>query len=281
MVNYGRSAVNAQLASAVVRINSANELPFKDVLSSDHFSNEFASACLNYRERIFPPQTTLLAFMAQALCPDHSCQQAVLRVNAERAVNGLKLASADTAAYCKARGRLPENLLHKLVCESGQHLERAVPSEWLWNKRHVKLIDGSCVSMPDTKENQLEYPQHSGQKPGLGFPIARIAGVLSLAFGTVLDLAIGPCKGKQTGEHALLRQLLHCFKKGDIALADAYYCSYFLIAALQQIGVDIVSRKHGARNCDFRRGKRLGKGDHLVTYCRPKRKSSVCPAFHS
>jgi Transposase DDE domain len=209
--------------------------------------------------------------MAQALCADHSCQQAVMRVNAERVAKGLKPASPDTGAYCKARERLPEELIHRLVRASALKLEDAVPPEWLWKKRHVKLIDGSTVSMPDTLENQTEYPQQSAQEPGLGFPIARIVGVLSLSIGVAFDLAIAPYKGKLTGEHALLRQLLRCFATGDVALADSYYCSYFLIAALQKLGVDIVCRQHGARDSDFRRGKRLAKGDHIVTYVRPQR----------
>jgi len=50
-----------------------------------------------------------------------------------------------------------------------------------------------------------------------------------------------------------------------------YYCSYFLIAALQSMGVDIVFRLHGARDADFRVGKKLGKNDHIVTYHRPKK----------
>lgn len=209
--------------------------------------------------------------MAQVLCPDHSCQQAVLRVNAERVANGQKPASSDTSAYCDARLRLPEKLPHNLLCASGLNLEQVVPHEWLWKKRHVKLIDGSTVSMPDTPANQTEYPQQSEQKPGLGFPVARIVAILSLATGSALDLAIAPYKGKLTGEHALPRQLLHCFNVGDVALADSYYCSYFLIATLQSMGVDFVGRLHGARDSDFRRGKHLGKGDHLVSYLRPSR----------
>lgn len=193
-----------------------------------------------------------------------------MRVNAERAATGLKPASPDTGAYCRARERLPEDLLRRLVRASGLNLEDAAPTDWLWKGRHVKLIDGSTVSMPDTPENQVEYPQQAAQKPGLGFPIARIVGILSLATGVVFDLAIAAYKGKLTGEHALLRQLLHCFVTGDVALADSYYCSYFLIAALQKRGVDIVCRQHGARDSDFRRGKRLGNGDHVVTYFRPQ-----------
>ena len=62
--------------------------------------------------------------------------------------------------------------------------------------------------MPDTPENQAAYPQLETQAPGLGFPIARILVVFSLAVGTVLEAAIGPYQGKQTSELALLRLVI-------------------------------------------------------------------------
>ena len=59
--------------------------------------------------------------------------------------------------------------------------------------------------MPDTPKNQACYPQPPTQKPGLGFPLARITVLLSLATGACHDLAIAPYKGKGTGETTLLR----------------------------------------------------------------------------
>ncbi len=103
---------------------------------------------------------------------------------------------------------------------------------WLFHGRAVKILDGSTVRMPDTPENQAAYPQPSSQAPGLGFPIARILVIFSLAVGTVLDAAIGPYQGKQTSELALLRQIIAEFQPGDIALADRCFCSYWVIAAL-------------------------------------------------
>ena len=125
--------------------------------------------------------------------------------------------------------------------------------------------------MPDTPENQARYPQHGGQKPGVGFPIARLVAVTSLAHGAVLDVAMGPYKGKGTGEHSLFRELLKCFAAGDVMLADGYYCSYFLIAVLMAMGVDFVFEQHGARHTDFRRGEKLGSRDHVVQWTRPAR----------
>jgi len=124
--------------------------------------------------------------------------------------------------------------------------------------------------MPDTPANQKAYPQPSSQKPGLGFPIARILVVFSLAVGTVLEATIGPYQGKQTSELALLRMVIDQFQPGDIFLADRFFCSYWVIAALQARGVDVVVRLHQCRTADFRHGRRLGPEDHIVTWPKPQ-----------
>lgn len=185
--------------------------------------------------------------------------------------DGLKPSAPGTSAYSEARSRLPEQVFHELFYKVANQLEGKVDDSMHWMGRPVKIVDGSTLLMPDTIENQAAFPQHGNQRDGSGFPIARIAAVFSLATGAVMDLAIGPYKGKKTGEHALVRRLLHCFNKGDVVLGDAYYCSYFLVALLTALGVDIVFEGHGARNVDFRRGKRLGKRDHLVEWRKPAR----------
>jgi hypothetical protein len=87
-----------------------------------------------------------------------------------------------------------------------------------------------------------------------------------------LAVAIGPYKGKETGEHALLRQILDSISAGDIVLGDRYYCSYFLIAMLQRLGADSVFQIHARRKSDFRRGKQLGKKDHIIIWEKPKQR---------
>jgi len=125
--------------------------------------------------------------------------------------------------------------------------------------------------MPDTPENQAEYPQPRSQKPGIGFPLARLVAILGGSTGALLDLNLGAYRGKGTGEHGLLRPMMENFQAGDVVLGDGYYASFFLMADLIQRGVDAVFPLHGARDCDFRRGHRLGKKDHLVQWMKPQR----------
>ncbi len=53
--------------------------------------------------------------------------------------------------------------------------------------------------MPDTPSNQQAYPQSYEQKPGLGFPIARIGALIGLASGAIRGYQVVACEGKGTG----------------------------------------------------------------------------------
>ncbi len=221
---------------------------------------------------VYTPAVTLWAFLSQVLFKDEqrSCLAATARVVVFMAALEIRI-SDNSGQYCRARAKLPESLLRRLTLDVAHGCEKAIAKTWLWHNRHVYLADGTTVSMPDTEANQEAYPQHGTQKKGVGFPIARMVVLLSLATGMVTGMALGPYQGKETGEPALLRELLQQFSAGDIMLADRCYCSYFLIALLRQIGVDVVTRLHQMRTANFRRGRRLGKGDHVVRWPRPEK----------
>ena len=224
-----------------------------------------------WRDRLYAPLVALRLFVEQVLHTDHACQDVVVRYASERVAQGEARISLSTGPYCNARLRLPLGLVVRLGKRVGERLQDGCAQGWKWRERSVKIVDGTTVTMPDTEDNQARYPQHSEQKHGLGFPIARLVALVSLGCGAVLDWAMGPCKGKQTGEDALLRLLYRSLVKGDIVLADRYHCSYFTVAVLYLMGVDVLTRQHARRVTDFRRGKRLGKRDHLVVWERPVR----------
>jgi hypothetical protein len=249
----------------------ASGLPFAQHLPAEQIQEALNAEAVSFRDRLFSPFVTLWVLLSQVLDPDHSCRQAVARFLAFRTAQGLSPCSPDTGAYCKARQRLPEGVLARLTRTTGQRLLQRAPAGWLWKGRRVKIVDGTTVSMPDTPANQQAFPQARTQKPGLGFPIARLVVVFSLAVGTVLDAALGRYQGKETGEPALLRQLHDRLEPRDVVLADCCYCSYFEIAWLQQQGVDVVVRQHQCRQMDFRCGRRLGPRDHVVVWQKPQR----------
>jgi hypothetical protein len=213
---------------------------------------------------------TLWAFLSQVLDADGSCRQAVSRVIAFCKLKGLAPPSPKTGAYCKARMRLPEGLLARLVRQTGADLEAKHIAKVLWHGLRLRVADGTGISMPDTPENQAAYPQPSGQAPGCGFPVLRLVVVFSLFTGALLQYAMGSL---HSSEMALFRSLLDQLTSGDLLVADRYYGVFAVIAGLQKRQVQVVFRVAASRSTDFRRGKRLGKNDHLVVWAR----SSVCP----
>ena len=259
------------LRAAVAHARQHGDLYFAALLPQDRILKAFNSARATWRGWIYTPAVTVWVFLSQCLSPDHSCGDAVAGLIAWRVARGLKPCSADTGAYCTARKELPTEAVHELMCDTGKRLEEEVPRSWLWHGRNVRVVDGSTITMPDTPENQSAYPQQKSQKPGCGFPIARILVIFSLSVGSVLDAAIGKYKGKQTGENSLFRGLYHALAEGDVILADRYFSGWVDIALPLKRDIDVVIRKHQLRKTDFRTGRRLGKDDHLVSWARPQR----------
>ncbi len=259
-----------------VRHYAANSESFEffNLLTGPDLLEQVESLLPEHRERLFPPTETLSMFLAQAMSADRSCQRAVNEAAVKRLVGGLPGCSTHTGAYCRARQRLPLEMVSTLARYTGRLMAQQTPPAWHWRGRPVRLVDGTTVPMPDTADNQAAYPQPRSQKPGLGFPLCRLLAILCLGSGALLNAAMGPYRGKGADEHTLLRSIIDTLQAGEILLGDAYYASYFLYCDLQRRGVDAVFEQHGSRRrtTDFRRGQRLGAREHIVELLKPKRK---------
>src|SRR6266480_5998700 len=179
MCHSNRRAFRDQLNFLRRQFLQDGDLPFTNVLTEEVIAQALA-AVTGWLDRIFSPLVTLWVFLGQVLSADHSCRAAVARLIAHRLSQGQSPCSAETGAYCQARKRLPEKFFADVARETGRKLDDGVDPRWLWKRRRVYVYDGSAVSMPDTPENQADYPQPETQKPGLGFPLARIAAIFSL-----------------------------------------------------------------------------------------------------
>lgn len=247
-------------------------LPFADLISAERIAAVFTRhQNLFAVGAVYSTAVMVWSFLGQVLRDgkEASCQSAVARVVSYCIEQGKCPPTQDTGDYCRARAKLSEHALHELSTGIALDVEAAAQPSWLWKLLHAKLVDGFTFTMPDTPKNQAEYPQQRGQLPGCGFPIARAVAIVSLATACVIDLAVGPYRGKETGESALMRTLLKHFGKGDLAVMDRYYCSFMMIALLLSQGAQVCARKHHLRHSDFRRGIRLGKYDHLILWTRP------------
>ncbi len=264
-------ATRRWISEKVKSLNESNVLPFHEILDAEMVNAALASAGVTFKQRIFTPFVTLCMFLSQALDPDHSCRAAVARLIVWLVVNDREPCSPETNSYSDARHRLPLEVIVELVHQTASKTEAGASDKWLWKGRRTTLIDGSTSSMPDTPENQRAFPQANTQKKGLGFPLVRYVALIPLATGVVRDLALGPYKGKETGETALFRTLLDVLESGEIVLGDRYFASYFMIGELRDRGVDGLFRMHQRRKFDFRGGRQLGFEDHVVTWTKPPR----------
>ena len=259
-------------------------LPFAQALPETTIQQAADDAGLDFAhgpDDVYTPALTLWAFVTQVLSASKSCVAAVARVLVLRIALDLPPCSANTGAYCKARAKLPEDFLRRLTYQIGEAVEDQAPEAWRWHGRRLLLADGCEVTAADTPQNQREYPQPNSQAPGLGFPMIRLVVLLTFATASLVGAAFGPHQGKETGETALFRQLLDRLRSGDVVVADRYYCSYWIVAFLHQLRVDVVFRLHQGRRYDFRRGQRLGRGDHIVVWAKPQRPEWMDPETYA
>jgi hypothetical protein len=234
----------------------------------------------NSRQRIYTPRLTFLAFLDQTLDPDSSCRSAVDQILAYyQALPHPPLIDPDTSAYCQARARWTcqelidiRRALARGPALHGDTLLCGIPGQ-----RALKVLDGTCFNLPDTAANRELYPQSEDQKPGCGFPLVRMVGVFCLKTGALLEEASAPYA---LSENKLFHDLWPTFCPGDILVADRNFCSYGSLAVLQlRYQTDGLFHLHASRASDFRKGRRLGPRDRLVTWNKPTKKpASLSPA---
>jgi len=221
------------------------------------------------RERLFPPARVFWLFLSQMFSADGSCAETVKRFLGWRALTEEKEASPNTAAYCKARARLPLEAVERVRDGVVRALHQSPLAHSRWHGRSVKVVDGSGLSMPDTPQNQHQYPQSKTRKAGCGFPEMRIVALFSLATGALLHYAQA---SRYVSERALFRPLWTHFEPGAVALADRGFCGFAEFFLLLQRGVDSVMRLHQRRSVGVRLVKRLGPGDTLVQWIKTKKR---------
>ncbi len=243
--------------------------PWRDILPEARLDELLVEEGVTYRNRLYTPIVTLWAMVYQALSADKSLRNTVKCFTTWLTAAGVTPPSSDTGAYSKARDRLPESLLQRLIPETTEQLEQTVPKGHYWCGRRVRVFDGTTVLMADSAANQTAYPQHGNQAVGCGFPLARVVVFFCLLTGAVVSGCIAP---KTTSEIVMSRLLYQDLAPDDVAMADQAYGSYVDLALIQQQGADGVLRKHHARHIDFRKGHKHGIGDHQVVWDKPNRR---------
>ena len=251
-------------------------LQFSHILPADFLDEQSASQ----RRRHYCNTNIFWAWLAQILEANASCSKGVSLVQAWCADANLPAPAGDTGAYCKARKRIGVGFLRALRGRVTAHLGARIRPEDKYEGLDVKSIDGSSAQLEDTAENQACYPQPASQKPGCGFPVMGVMGVLNHSHGGWEDFAT--CT-ESAHDAPVAHKLLHNFGAGDLACADRAFCTYEFISLLLGQGAHSLMRLHQARHrvLDFRRGRKIGKNQRLVTWTKPSKQPAKSPPQRS
>lgn len=218
------------------------------------FHNKFNSSF--ERVRIFDPITTLYCFLMQTLL-NGSCKTALAFLEAYKHRLNQKPPSKNTAAYSKARKRLDQILMEKIAFYIGQD-NLKLTNRWQWKGRDVKLVDGSTLTMADTKENQQAFPQIRRQQPGLGFPILRLVGIFDLVSGSILNMGLAKYQGKGNGELSIFKKLLRRCSRNDLFVMDCLYGNHVMMDLMLRLKYDFVvkfKREKGRKLIGLKKSK--------------------------
>jgi hypothetical protein len=218
------------------------------------------------RRRVYSKENTFWAFFSQVLDADGGCQEAVRKVQAVAASRDLSAPSSSTAAYCQARQKLSATALQAILTHTAENLQQRRAAQG-WHGHRVVVVDGTGLSMPDTPANQAHWPQPRNQKPGCGFPQARVCACFCLQTGALLSHRVG---SRKNHELPLLRQQWETFRSGDIFLGDKGFCSFYDVWEFQQRQVDSVitlARRTPVKAAEAVRV--LGSDDLLIRWPKP------------
>lgn len=233
------------------RLKAINQMRLHDVFSNEEVHRLCKKLNVSFKERNFTPAITLGLFVSQMLSRGDACSTVVTQFNRERKRQGLMPVCEDASSYCKARARLPVELIDRLSSQIVELSHNKTARLWKWEGRNVYLVDGFVLRAPDTAANQKVYPQPSSQKEGLGYPQVRMIVTTSLATGCILHYNTGRVKGKRTGEVTLFREKHKDFVAGDVIVGDSNFDSFRDSASLNFNGADIVFCINGSRNSPF------------------------------
>lgn len=187
---------------------------------------------------------------------------------ADRKLNNKNI-SLKTSSYTRAKAKLSVDAIKRLAKRVGIEAKDEANSDWRWKNREVTILDGTSITMADTKENVEKYPKRSDQKH-TGYPLARLVIASSLESGTVTDMEMAPFKGKGTGETSLGKKILKRLAPDEIVLGDAIFATYSFMNDCLSQNIDFLIPKKNNRKYEIIKSSKIGDGDRLITIKKPR-----------
>lgn len=174
--------------------------------------------------------------------------------------------SLNTAAYSKARGRVPKELTEKLFQAS--RLEEVENAYSHWHGHRVLIGDGTYVQMQDTEALREDFQlMHHGQ-PSEGYPQGLLEAIIDRGTGQVYSFRLS---NRHVSELALFYELLDEVPSGSLLLLDDLYNCYEILAKCARKGIEVVLPAKRERT--YKRKEVLAEGDEIIEIKAPKTRS--------
>ena len=135
-----------------------------------------------WRHRVLTPVTTIQLLLFQRLPANTACSH-------RPHLSGLRFSAV---ASCQARARLPRRLFDLLLERFGRALQPCLANEGRWQGHRTCRVEGLGCSMPATPALQETCGQPTVQRPGCGFPVARLLGRCQASTGLLRPLVVAP-----------------------------------------------------------------------------------------
>lgn len=279
----------------------SDALPMAEVLGNAYLADVLQKHNVQFGradEDVYDPAVTLWAMTSQFLFKDagRSCKAAAGRVVSLVAQLTNRVIQQNAGNFCRAKAKMPVAAIQEMALGIAQRTEEhsqafddlSIPIDadqaedrlsppvmgMIRSQPHpgrIINVDGFTVDAPDTEANQAEYPQNPAQKEGLGFPILRCVSLICMNTGLLLGFAKAPYSGKGSGEASLMRKLKGQLRKEDTLVADSYYCTYWMIAMCNRLGVNVVMKNHDKRADHPLGALQLSENERIETLLRPSR----------
>lgn len=174
--------------------------------------------------------------------------------------------SLNTAAYSKARERLPAGLTEELF--RGSRISGARNSYSHWHGYRVLIGDGTYLQLQDTESIRKEYGvKHQGKESG-GYPQGLLETITERGTGQLYGFRLS---NRHVSELSLFYEMIDGLPAQSLLLLDDLYNCYEIISKCKRSGVELVMPAKRERSYEL--VEVLSEGDEIIRIKTPKNRS--------
>jgi hypothetical protein len=174
--------------------------------------------------------------------------------------------SLNTAAYSKARERLPFEMAKKLFLAS--RIRDAENPYAHWHGYRVMIGDGTYLQMQDTESLRTVYEVKHDGGTAEAYPQGLLEAIVERGTGQIYDYALG---NRHVSELSLFYGMVDALPSNSLLLLDDLYNCYEILSKCKQAGVELVVPAKRERNYEV--VEELGEGDEIIRIKTPKKRS--------